>query len=134
MSTLTDAQKLDVRRWAGYAMVGDGTISDYADPVDSASLGGNTLTLAEKLDALTAQEEAVLTDTFLTNLATLEAAILTSAANLDTLEAGPWKANPTEVSQRTRLFDQWRRDMAAFLGIPPGPGLGGGGRLRLERC
>lgn len=122
MSTLTDAQKLDVRRWMGYPSL-------EADELDYVRWTSrySSLTLTERLDALTATEETTLVAAYLTPLATLEAAILTAADNLDTLEAGPWKANPREVQQRTALYKQVRRDMTAFLGFRPGPALGDGG-------
>lgn len=126
---LTDAQIVDVRRWAGYGMAGDDTLAIYADPVYShagPAWGLNQLTLAQKLAAMTAAEEEVLVTTYLTTLATLEAAIPAAAANLDTQAAGPWIANPLEMTQRTALFNRWRRDMCSFLAIPPGPGLGSG--------
>ena len=90
--------------------------------------------LRGKLAGLTASEEATLTTRFLAPLAQLEAALLGASDNLDTAIAGPWTANPNEVSARSRLYDQWRRDMAAFLGFAPGPSLGGGGPVLFSRC
>ncbi len=119
---LTDAQKTDARRWAGWATLNDGE-PDYVFS-NVASFGQVSLT--HKLAGLSAAEEGVLTTTYLTILATLEAAIPAAADNMDTDTAGPWKANRNEMSERTGLFNKWRRDMCAFLGIPPGPGLGSG--------
>jgi hypothetical protein len=31
------------------------------------------------------------------------------------------------MRERSNLFDDWRRRLCAFLGLPPGPGLGDGG-------
>jgi hypothetical protein len=121
---LTDAQKTDVRRWLGYPVV------DEYEPI---TLG--QVTLNERLDNLTTPEETVLTATFLEPLATLETAILSAGENLDTEIAGPWTARKDEVTQRSSLFDKWRRDMAAFLGFKPGPALGGGaGGAFFVRC
>lgn len=129
---LTDAQKTDVRRWLGYS------IASENEPVILSSTALARVTLTARLDSLTAAEEVVLITTYLDRLATLETDILGASANLDTLVAGPWEANPREVAQRTSLFNQHRRDMAAFLGFAPGPALGGagsmGGGLRLDRC
>ena len=122
---LTDAQKVDVRRWAGYGLVGDSDLSLYAEQAYSGSVA--QISLADRLDNLTTAEEDVLTTTYLANLATLEMAIVDSSENLDTKVAGPWEANPNELGQRTRLFKQWRRDMCDFLGVTPGPALGSGG-------
>ena len=83
--------------------------------------------------ALTVSEETVLTDRYLTPLATLEAAILTAAEGLDTQSAGPWVSNPTEMADRRAIYNRQRRDMADFLGFAPGPALGAGG-ITLVRC
>lgn len=40
--------------------------------------------------------------------------------------AGVWHRNRSEVSDRTRLYNQWRRQLCGLLGIPPGPSLGNG--------
>jgi hypothetical protein len=130
MSTLTDAQKVDIRRWAGYSAALSGDLAVYSDPIYSHAgpiWGLNRLTLADKLDGLTSAEEVALTAQYLTPLASLEAGVLGSADNMDTDTAGPWKANARELDERTQLYNRWRRDMCGFLGIPPGPGLGSGG-------
>jgi hypothetical protein len=128
---LTDAQKLDVRRWMGYATQNQGEPDlVYSTP------SGNSLysqSLSSKLDGLTASEESVLTDTYLANIATLETDILNTRTNLDTDTAGPWIANKREMAQRVALFNKWRRDMCGFLGFTPGPALGDGG-IALVRC
>lgn len=136
MSTLTDAQKVDIRRWAGYAMVGNDSLAIYADPIYShagPAYGLNSLTLTQKLDALTAVEEEALVVRYLTPLASLEADLLASTGNMDTQAAGPWISNPREVQERTAMYNKWRRDMCGFLGIPPGPALGSGG-ISVVRC
>ena len=120
---LTDAQKADARRWMGYATLNDGE-SDY---VWSSLSPFGQVALSAKLDALNATDQTVLVDTYLTTLAAMEAAIPAAAANLDTLIAGPWTANPREMSQRSALFNKWRRAMCGFLGFAPGPALGAGG-------
>ena len=127
---LTDSQKVDVRRWMGYPAHGapGGVV-----PFVFMHTSGVTQELDARLITLTAAEEVVLTDTYLANLTLLETAILTAQENFDTEIAGPWTANRREVSQRTSLFNQWRRDMCGFLGFEPGPSLGAGG-LTLVRA
>ena len=125
---LTDAQKVDARRWMGYPVLGDGETDDVY------SSGAFSVSLSSRLDTLTAAEETALVDAFMTPIAALETAVTTAGDNLDTLKAGPWEANPNEVSQRTALYKQWRRDMCAFLGFAPGPALGAGGGMRIVRC
>jgi hypothetical protein len=127
---LTDAQKVDVRRWAGYPVSGDASVAVYSDPVyfhAGPRDALNALTLEGRLNHLTDGEESVLVNTYLQNLTALEQAILDSAANLDTNKAAVWERNPREVQERARLFDGWRRRMCGFLGIPPGPDLGASG-------
>lgn len=130
---LTDAQKVDVRRWMGYATLNATPNANETDYVFSHSGFYGSVSLTIKLGALTSAEEEALTTRYLTPLATLETDILGASANLDTLVAGPWEANPDEVGARSRLFDKWRRDMAAFLGFEPGPALGAR-RVVLGRC
>ena len=127
--SLSAAQRVDIRRWMGYpTLVVDAA---YADPVYVALYPQGAaravyLTLSDKLDALSSEEESVLEDKFLAQLDVLEPAIPAAADNLDTLSAGPYTANPREILQRQALFDTWRRAMCDFLGFPPGPGLGAG--------
>jgi hypothetical protein len=79
-----------------------------------------------RLNNLSSEEEAVVRS-YLTSLAMLESAIPASAANLDTDQAAVWTRNRDESRDRQRLFDDWRRRLCGFLGLPPGPALGAGG-------
>lgn len=128
---LTDAQKVDVRRWAGYATQNPGE-NDLVFTAPSAN-SLYSVSLTTKLGGLNANEETALVDRYLTPLASLEADLLASTGNMDTQAAGPWVANPREVQERTTMYNRWRRDMCGFLGIPPGPALGSGG-ISLVRC
>jgi len=126
---LTDAQRVDIRRWAGYATL-NGNEPDWV--FSSVSAYGQ-VSLGHKLDNLTVHEEESMTVHYLAPLASLEAALLASSDNLDTLAAGPWTANPREVKGRTALYNKWRRDLCDFLGFTPGPALGAGG-MAVVRC
>jgi hypothetical protein len=64
---------------------------------------------------------------YLQTLYTLESAIPAAGANLDTDKAAVWTHNKDEVSDRMTLFDNWRRRLCAFIGVPNGPHLHGGG-------
>ena len=120
---LTDAQVTDVRRFMGYALTGSSMpITDDQDLV-YGQFGLVTMSLHKRLTTLSASEESVLTTTYLTNLTVLESAILGAASNLDTDVAAVWTRNKNEVGDRRSLFRQWRRDMCAFIGFLPGPGL-----------
>jgi hypothetical protein len=124
---LTAQQMVDVRRFAGYPLLGDTTADDSRDFAYSWVSPGTWQTLQHRLTNLRPEEEQVLVNTYLTNLYTLESAIPNAAANLDTDQAAVWTRNKNEVADRTKLLNQWRREMCAFIGIAPGPFLGNGG-------
>ncbi len=130
---LTDQQKADVRRFAGYPMVSD-TPTDYSrDFAYSWVSPGVWRTLYHRLENMKPEEEQILITTYLTNLYTLETAIAASGADLDTDKAAVWTRNKNEVADRLALFDSWRIRMCRFIGIAPGPMLGSGG-LRVTRA
>lgn len=117
----TEAQRTDIRRFCGYPAYGAG----------NAGFQGwrffQVYGLMEyRIANLTGSEEAVVVN-YLATLNQLEAAIPSAATNLDTDRAAVWTHNADEVRQRSDLFDDWRRRLCAFLGLPPGPGLGDGG-------
>lgn len=118
----TDAQKADIRRFCGYPAYGDGTVLFPAPWVNTYYLA-----LEYRLNHMSQSEGAVVANTYLANLYTLETAIPGAGANLDTDQAAVWKHNSREVSDRTALFDQWRRRLCGFLGVPFGPSLGDAG-------
>lgn len=124
---LTAQQMADVRRYAGYPMLGDTVADDSRDFAYGWVSPGTWQTLQHRLTSLRAEEETTLVSVYLTNLSMLEAAIPAAAANLDTDSAAVWVHNKTEVAERMSLFDNWRRRMCAFIGIAPGPSLGNGG-------
>jgi hypothetical protein len=121
--SFTTAEKVDIRRFCGYPLYATGTPLPASGYRFSTAYG----VLEYKLNTLGAEEEAVVRTTYLANLATLETAIVGTSANLDTDEAAVWKHNRNEYRDRQALFNGWRREFCAFLGVPPGPGLGEGG-------
>lgn len=124
---LTDAQKTDVRRFAGYSAVGDTNVGNDRDFAYGWVSPGVMQTLFHRLNTLLPTEETVLVSVYLTNLTSMEAAVASASDNLDTDQAAVWTHNKDEVRDRTRLLRQWQRQMCGFLGIPPGPALGQGG-------
>ncbi|MEN7527018.1 hypothetical protein [Cupriavidus sp. DL-D2] len=122
---LTDAQMVDARRFAGYSLVGDTLVDDRSDLAWGVVGPIQWQTLDHRLRNLSLPEETVMAE-FLTTLKGLEKAITDSSDNLDTDQAAVWKHNPNEVRDRTKLYNQHRRSMCGFLGIPPGPALGDG--------
>lgn len=118
---LTEAQRVDARRFAGYPAFGTGS-SAFGNWRFFQSSG----LLEFRLTNISDQEATVLFG-YLADCTALDAAIVTSGANLDTDSASVWTHNKNETKDRTALFNQRRRDIATFLGVPPGPGLSGGG-------
>jgi hypothetical protein len=116
----TDAEKTDIRRYCGYPAYGAGAAGNMGWRFYQA-YGA----MEYRLNNLSPEEEAV-ARSYLTNLATLESAIPASAANLDTDQAAVWTRNRDESRDRQRLFDDWRRRLCGFLGMPPGSALGTG--------
>jgi hypothetical protein len=118
----TDAEKTDIRRYCGFGAYGGG------QPLPASGYRFSTRygTLEYKMNTLGTAEEAV-ARTFIANLNALEAAVVAAGSNLDTESAAVWVRNPNEVRDRTRLYNQQRRELCRFLGIPPGPELGEGG-------
>jgi hypothetical protein len=123
---LTAQQLADVRRFAGYPMLGDTVADDSRDFAYGWVSPGIWMTLQHRLTNLRPEEETTLTTVYLTPLYALETAIFGAGDNLDTDQAAVWTRNKSEVSDRSKLFDQWRRRMCGFLGFAPGPELGNG--------
>ena len=117
---LSDAERTDARRFMGYPVFGTGPGGNLGDRFYQA------FGLVEyRLGALS-DAELVVTRRYLGTLQVLEMAIPGVAAGLDTESAAGWRRNPAELAERGRLFDDWRRRLCVFLGVPPGPGLQAG--------
>jgi hypothetical protein len=117
-AAFTDAQKTDIRRYCGYPAYGAGA-SGFQGWRFFQAYG----VLEYRINNLSDAEMAVVMN-YLATLASLEGAITDASSRLDTSEAAVWTRNPHEVRERAGLFDNWRRRLCAFLGLPPGPGLG----------
>jgi hypothetical protein len=116
----TDAQKTAVRRFCGYPAYGAGPWGFQGWRFFQA-YG----LLEYRLNNLSDAEVAVVLS-YLATLATLECAVTEAGTQLGTAQAAVWTRNPSEVRERTALFEDWRRRLCAFLGVPNGPGLGDG--------
>jgi hypothetical protein len=112
-----DCEKTDIRRFCGYPAYG-GAPAGFENWRFYQVYG----LLEFRMNNLSPEEEAVVRR-YLANLNVLETAVPLAAQNLDTDEAAVWTHNRDEVAQRTALFDDWRRRLCAFFGLPPGPGL-----------
>jgi hypothetical protein len=117
----TDAQATDIRRYCGYPAYGAGP---------AGFQGWRFFTayglLEFRIANLSAAEEAVVTN-YLVSLASLEQAVTDASGNLGTAQASVWTRNAAELRERTALFDDWRRRLCGFLGVPAGPALGESG-------
>ena len=120
-----DSEKTDIRRFCGYPAYGGGAAGFQGWRFFQA-YG----LLEYRLNNLAPSEEQVVRNQLLT-LATLEAAIPGAGAAMDTAQAAVWTRNATEATDRAALFDDWRRRLAGFLGVPPGPALCSGGSIAL---
>lgn len=122
---LTDGEKIDARRFMGYPVYGTNVSGNMGwQYYQAAGL------LEYRLSNLAGGEEAVLRH-HLCTLNGLEQAIPEASTSLDTGSAGAWVRNPIEMAERARLLENWSRRLCAFMGIPPGPGLGGGNTVNL---
>ena len=101
---LTAAERAYVLRFCGLGVL------DYTTPAAAV--------LAALLDALTAEQEAVVRTVYLAPLRTLEAGYVGSLADADTKRAGPWERNPNALAEFGAGFDALRQRLAGFLGVP----------------
>lgn len=116
----TAAELTDIRRFCGYA----------AFAAFGYVLGGSEMaTLDTQCADMSDSEQAVVRNTYLPTLNTLETAIPTASDNLDTDQAAVWYHNKNEVSDRVALFNRWRLMLCEFVGCAPGRGLPRSGRL-----
>jgi hypothetical protein len=115
--TFTDSEKADVRRFCGYPAYG-AAASGFQNWRFFQVYG----LLEFRMNNLSAAEEAVVRR-YLGTLTVLEFAVPRAGDNLDTDQAAVWTRNRDELRDRTRLFDDWRRRLSGFFGIPPGPAI-----------
>ena len=118
--TFTDEQLVDIRRYTGYPVYGDGAVV-FPYPW----LLRTYLALEYRMQHISQSEGLVVVNTYLANLTMLETAIPTTSDNLDTDQAAVWTHNRNELRDRSALFDSWRKRLCNFLGVPPGPNFGG---------
>lgn len=120
MNPLSDAEKVDIRRFCGYPAYG-------AAPTGMQSWRYFQIygLLEFRLSNLSDPEIAILRR-YLGTLTTLELAVPATSDNLDTDQASVWTRNKDELAERFQLLDEWRRRLCGFLGIPGGPALAGG--------
>jgi hypothetical protein len=119
--SFTEPEKTDIRRFCGYPAYGAGE-SGLQGWRFYQAFGLLEFRMNNLSDA-----EAAVVRRYLATLSGLELAIPQAGDNLDTEQAAVWTRNRDELRERNRLFDDWRRRLCGFLGIPPGPAMGSGG-------
>ena len=117
MNPLTDAEKVDIRRFCGYPAYG-------AAPTGMQSWRYFQVfgMLEFRVTNLSASEIGI-ARRYLNTLTALELAVPSASDNLDTDQASMWTRNKDELIDRIHLFDEWRRRLCGFLGVAVGPAL-----------
>ena len=113
---LSNAERVDIRRFCGYPAYGSGDAGSQSWRFFQA-YG----TLEYRLTNFAPEELQVIRQ-YLGSLYSLEQGVVAAAANLDTDKAAAWTHSRSEVADRVRLFDEWRRRLAGFIGVPLDPG------------
>lgn len=113
---LSNSERVDVRRFCGYPAFGAGDAGSQSWRFFQA-YG----TLEYRLTNFAPEELQVIRQ-YLVSLQALEQGVVAAAANLDTDKAAAWTHSRSEVADRMRLFDEWRRRLATFVGVPLDPG------------
>lgn len=120
--TFTDQQKTDIRRFCGYPALGDGNVV-FPFPW----IMREYLALEYRLQHLSQTDGATLVAQYLTPLYAIETSLAGVYQNLDTDQAAVWVHNKREQADKVGAFNYWRRRLCAFLQVPPGPEIQGGG-------
>lgn len=106
----TAQQKVDIRRFCGFAVFGLANASNFAYRYMKQDLH-----FEKVLISMSPEEESTLIGKYLNPCLDLEAAILTSSENLDTDRAAVWYHNKNEVADRNNLFILWCRRLMDYL-------------------
>ena len=122
-TALSNAERVDVRRFCGYSVMGPNNAS-FASYRFFQAYG----MMEYRLTNLAAEEFQQLRQ-YLGQLYQLEQAILNASSGLDTAKAAVYTRNPYEMAERYKLFRKWRCALCDFLGVPPGPALGARGSI-----
>lgn len=112
---LTNQQKIDTRRHAGFPVFGNGV--GASPPTFGYRYYEWYLILEYRMNNLAPEEETTLINVYLTNCNTLESAIPTASANLDTDRAAVWYHNKKEVEDRFALYKLWCKRLIEFMGL-----------------
>ncbi|HTQ70970.1 MAG TPA: hypothetical protein VMH92_05690 [Acidocella sp.] len=125
-SAFSDDEKAQVRRFCGYEAYGQGAAGFQGWRFFQA-YG----LLEYRLNNLAPAEFSIVRQ-YLTNLYTLETALMTMSNTLNVDQAAAFKRNANERKERHAELRYWRERMCSFLGVPKGPGIADeGGSVRI---
>lgn len=111
---LTEQQKVDVRRHAGYSLYGSTSASP---PSISYRYNPHYLNLEYMMNNMAPAEEETLITVYVSKCNSLECAITKSSDNLDTSSAAVWVHNKNEVEDRWKLYKLWCNRLIEFMGL-----------------
>ena len=114
-AALSNAERVDVRRFCGYPAYGQGN-SGFQSWRFFDAYG----TLEYRLTNFSPEELQVVRQ-YLVALYGLERGVVGASSNLDTDKAAAWTHSRSELTDRVKLLDEWRRRLALFIGIPLDP-------------
>lgn len=112
---LSNAERVDVRRFCGYPLYGPGN-SGFVGYRFFQAYGMLEYRLTNMAD-----EELQVTRQFLIDLYTLEQAIPAMTGDLDVSVAAVYTRNKYEQAERRSLYAWRRAELCKFLGVPKGP-------------
>jgi hypothetical protein len=119
---LTEAQKIKVRYYCGYGMIGQQML-----PANGYRFFQAYGEMEYKLINMQTGEEDEVINYYLVNLDQLKSDIPSVRNNIDTKQAAVWFWNNKEFRDRRTLFNYVRKELCNFLGLTPGPYLFSGG-------
>ena len=117
---LTDTETTDVRRFCGYPALG---VAESGFII--WQYYGQNVQLEYRIAHLS-NPELMVVRRYLATLINMEVGVPKTAENLDTDQASVWTRNKNEMRDRLTLFDEWRKRLCGFIGVPPGPALASG--------
>ena len=124
--SFTDAEKTNIRKHCGYSAYGNSATA-FMGHRFFTSYG----TMEFVMNNISPSEEAQVR-VYVTALDGLETAILAAGVNMGTAAAAVWTRNAREMQDRENLYGAWRVKLCNFMGIPAGPGVGGGASVSVS--
>lgn len=111
----TEAQKVDIRRHAGFPVFGNG--STASPPGFGYRYYRQYLIFEYRINNLSIDEETTLIEKYLNYCNSLELDITTATVNLDTDRAAVWYHNKNEVRDRFQLYKLWCIRLTDYLQV-----------------